>query len=321
MKMDLTITAPYLAHFLDFAKILGFKSHLIEADFQKEGVDLCSFEQKISLSQYLKVVDEIQKDSKEGDLGLRYGMYLKIKALGVIYEVSLHAESIHQGLLLLEDYLQVNYPIFKIQLDHFEDNCRLSLISSNTLSSPQKMVLSDSLICFIFREMELMLGMAKSVVKLYVPVSRYALFSNYFSEVGISEKTFIEFPLEFLEKKLAKHHISRLASLLPTYLQLIENNDRGFSFSVRKMILNMCCPGLPTYTEVLQQFAMSKRSFQRQLSREQSSFRKICNSIRKELSYYLESSSLPTHEIAYLLGYSSASAYLHARKRWRDQKA
>ena len=93
-----------------------------------------------------------------------------------------------------------------------------------------------------------------------------------------------------------------------------------FSRQVRGMILNMCKPELPTFEQVAQQFPISQRSFQRKLRQEGLSFRRIADDIKKELSFYLsEGNQLKTLEIAYLLGYSEASAYLHAVKRWENR--
>ena len=76
-------------------------------------------------------------------------------------------------------------------------------------------------------------------------------------------------------------------------------------------------PELPGFEKVVSQFAISKRSFQRKLKDEGSSFRKISDEIKSELSKFLQrSKNLKTQDIAYLLGYSEPSAYLRAVKKW-----
>ena len=55
------------------------------------------------------------------------------------------------------------------------------------------------------------------------------------------------------------------------------------------------------------------------LTSEGLSFRKITNGIEKELAdYIMKEGSIKTRDIAVILGYTDASAYLHARKKWQE---
>lgn len=84
------------------------------------------------------------------------------------------------------------------------------------------------------------------------------------------------------------------------------------------MMLAMCRPDLPALNEVAAQFNTSKRSFQLALSNYGVSFRRISDDIKRDLAKCLrKSNTLKTQDIAYLLGYSDASAYLHAERKWR----
>lgn len=85
------------------------------------------------------------------------------------------------------------------------------------------------------------------------------------------------------------------------------------------MTLNMCKPEIPTFVEVSKQFPLSVRTIQRKLTTEGFSFRKISDDIKRELSTYLSiGKQMKTQDIAYLLGYSESSAYLHAVNRWEN---
>ena len=55
------------------------------------------------------------------------------------------------------------------------------------------------------------------------------------------------------------------------------------------------------------------------LTSEGLSFGKITNEIKKELADYItKEGSIKTQDIAFILGYTNASAYLHARKKWQE---
>lgn len=82
----------------------------------------------------------------------------------------------------------------------------------------------------------------------------------------------------------------------------------------------MCCPELPNFEQVAKQFPLSNRTIQRKLTDEGTSFRKITNSIKKELSKYLvKGKFLKTQDISLMLGYLEPSAYLHAVNKWKTR--
>jgi AraC-like DNA-binding protein len=82
----------------------------------------------------------------------------------------------------------------------------------------------------------------------------------------------------------------------------------------------MRCPELPIFEQVAVHFPSSNRSIQRKLTDEGLSFRKITDDIKNELSGYLsKGNKMKIQDIAYILGYSDLSAYLHAVKKWRTE--
>jgi AraC-like DNA-binding protein len=92
----------------------------------------------------------------------------------------------------------------------------------------------------------------------------------------------------------------------------------AFSDQVRMMTLSLCSPELPGLDQVVAQFAMSHRTFQRKISSEGTLFRAIVNEIKHQVSFQLErENSFQTQEIAYTLRYSEPSAYLHGLRKWK----
>ena len=77
--------------------------------------------------------------------------------------------------------------------------------------------------------------------------------------------------------------------------------------------------GSPKREDVAKAFNMSLRSFQRRLNEEDTSYKKVLDDARKELSsVYLERDCYPIEEVAFLLGYSNISAFYTAFKRWHN---
>ena len=67
---------------------------------------------------------------------------------------------------------------------------------------------------------------------------------------------------------------------------------------------------------------MSLRSLQRKLTAEETSFRELLDTTRRQLAaQYAEDSTLSASETAYLLGFSEVSSLSRAMRRWRKRRA
>jgi AraC-like DNA-binding protein len=75
--------------------------------------------------------------------------------------------------------------------------------------------------------------------------------------------------------------------------------------------------GDPTLTQVARKIALSPRTLQRRLKDYGTDFKRLVDDTRRRLSLnYLKNPEHTFTEIAYLLGYSEASAFNRAFKRW-----
>lgn len=86
---------------------------------------------------------------------------------------------------------------------------------------------------------------------------------------------------------------------------------------VRRLVLELVERGEPSLAEVARELATSQRSLQRRLKEEGTSFRDVIDDVRKDLALaYLTDHRMSVSEVAYLLGYSEAGAFVRAFKRW-----
>ena len=75
--------------------------------------------------------------------------------------------------------------------------------------------------------------------------------------------------------------------------------------------------GYPAADAVAKVMGMTGRSFRRQLSVEQTSFRQLLDRARyQKACSYLKDSSQSIDQLAQLLGYSEAASFIHAFQRW-----
>ena len=113
-----------------------------------------------------------------------------------------------------------------------------------------------------------------------------------------------------------------LAALLARYAtQLIERLPRsGDPLELtRSALTTRLRAGEPTLERVAADLGMTGRTLQRRLVDRGSSFKELLDDVRRELACaYLKRSSVSLSEVAYLLGYSDASAFNRAFRRWAD---
>lgn len=89
---------------------------------------------------------------------------------------------------------------------------------------------------------------------------------------------------------------------------------------VRSALQEMLPAGQSSIEEVAKRLGMSKRSLQRRLSEESSSYQEVLNATRRELAhYYLSRSSAALVEIAYLLGFQDGNSFIRAFRGWTGE--
>jgi AraC-like DNA-binding protein len=315
----LRIAASHLANLLEFSNSLGIDNHCLESGFlSTHDPAKCSIEDSIPEAEYSFVLKQLITITNDPFLGLHYGCYMNIRAMGLIYNLSKSATDCEQVILFLKEFLENTFSVFELRIKYGKTDITIQLqcaIQDKTI----KRHLLDASLSILYRELKLI---ANNRCNIQVCFPSTAI-DEYKKMLGKDVKKdtghLLIFNRDMLNNVLNPQNMSRLSELLPAYLSLIERTKNNIQFpaQVRKMVLNMCSPDLPGLQEVAGQFCMSQRSFQRKLTDSNTSFRKITDGVKRDLSKYLRKGNrLRTQEIALLLGYSESSAYLHAAKKW-----
>lgn len=94
------------------------------------------------------------------------------------------------------------------------------------------------------------------------------------------------------------------------------DHSRDLPLQVAERIIMLLPRGEANLAAMARAMAMSERSLQRRLGERGTSFEKLVEQTRRELSDRLLAGSAPLSEISYLCGYSNASAYSRAARGW-----
>jgi len=311
----MNIPASYIANLLEYASQIGVGQSVLRKCLKEESIDLCQTECYVSAEEFLDVFQTLQHLSKQKDLGLNYGCYLNLKALGLIAQISLSASSIQQALIILQDYLKNMFPLVSICAGFQEKEYKI-IIESNVANPLLRQQISDMVFCLVYRELRLMLPNEIGLVSTLPYADRDQCNTLLGTAIEFGEEYAFAFDRQIIATEINPKRLKEIENLLPVFLQLLENhqeNQECFSNQVKAIVLNLCSPELPTFEQVASHFALSDRSFQRKLSQESTSFRQIADELKWRLHQYLSAGrSMKTQDIAYVLGYSTASAYVHA---------
>ncbi|MEZ5016972.1 MAG: AraC family transcriptional regulator ligand-binding domain-containing protein [Flavipsychrobacter sp.] len=311
------IAAPLVNLLMNYAECRAVDRTALEALLDKP-IDLCDDKESISVEEYERILNALNDKLNDDKLGLSYGRYLNLSALGIAYKVSLAATSLTQAFQLLEGYLKNNFPLVTIKHQEAEGKVKMWLLCSIKDKVLNTHVLEST---FMFMYRELCSMMDKEVVRPVIPQGNKA---EYEEQIGANVINGAGYGFEINAAAIAdginKRNIRKIEILLPQFLLMLgAKNDKSFAAATRDMILHMCTPELPTLQEVCRQFAMSDRTFQRKLNNEGASYRDITNKIKMQLAAYLHAGDkMKTQDIAHILGYSESSAYLHAAKSWNS---
>ena len=313
------ILAPHIANLFFYGTCQGIDELTLRQFLIDDQLDVCNSNNWVNDTEYLKVLGVLVNKVNNQYFGLYYGSYLNIKALGLIAEISINASSIEQAVILLQKYLDSTFSFVSLILEQNSERYILHL-ECTLEDKVLKNHILDTVLCFIYRELKLMLvEKYYPTIKLpYSNIDEYTKFLNAIIIKGNSHSLVLS--IDVLGIEINKKRVKEIELLLPKLLIMLDKKKGGykiFSHQVRNIILNMCGPELPMFEQVSKQFALSDRTIQRKLTGEGQSFRKISDEIKRELSNYLaKGKQIKTQDIAYILGYSEPSAYLHAVKRW-----
>lgn len=126
----------------------------------------------------------------------------------------------------------------------------------------------------------------------------------------------LDFPMpqaDTLLSKILERQARDLISRLP---------KPGFAYRVQELITEKLSTGDFSVEKVAERLNMSTRTLNRKLKEEETTFRELLEYIRHHLAIrYLTEENLSVTEIAYLLGFSNATAFHKAFKRWTGTSA
>ncbi len=185
-------------------------------------------------------------------------------------------------------------------------------------------VIIESLIFLSVRFMSWLVGKAIEPERVELDFERGGKEDDYRSlyncpvEYGQSISRLV-FRRDYLDLPLVQNEISLSKFLKDSLAQLLEGNihNVGLPAQIRAIISKEYGNNFPDFSEICEKLNMTPQTLRRRLKEGNTSYQEIKDTIRKDASiYYLSKPELSIDEIALLMGFSEASSFHRAFKKW-----
>lgn len=139
------------------------------------------------------------------------------------------------------------------------------------------------------------------------------------SEIEISDSDEIIFSISDMQLPFITENSAMLSYFEPELTKRLDETETDDSISacVRSAMSELLPAGKCTIDDAAEKLGMSKRTLQRHLSEENTSFQKQLNATREMLAkHYIKTTDMSIDDMAFLLGYLEVNSFLRAFNVW-----
>jgi AraC-like DNA-binding protein len=301
---NMVILSLHLENFADYARLRGMPNEITEPRLAIDDKDFYAGLERIDA--YLK--DEL--------LGIRAGNHRNLITLGAIYRISLKTVTIQETLYYCQAYMRETLPLIEVvnAMDGHFAAIRLSIDNGRDRSNR---IILETILTVMTREIKIVSG-EETEVTAYSPYFKAGYPTNWRK----GKSFMVKFRLPLLKAALKDNSHWGLDMLIPEYLGMIEElkTQENFSSRVKKAMLRMAKPQLPGLETLAYAFNQTSRTLQRRLEEEGTSFRKLAEELKHRIcDLLIRNNRYAVADIAFLLGYSDAAAFIRYFKKWYGQ--
>ncbi len=312
---NMKIVALHLAPFIAYASARGMN---IDQIIDKKGLRKVfdNTDQYIDLERFYNILKEIQSTLGIERLGVNTGNFCKLSSLGVVHQISLQCITMQEALYYLRDFIVMTFPVMTLEIQQTGNRTNIELDLKGQTCGAKSIILECYLV-IISREIQLM-----SVRPVDIHITMPSHNPSYPYGITYGEKYLLSFPAVELKAVIKRYQRLYLEYLIPQYLVLVSaiKDNRHLVGRVKTTLLQMATPELPGLKEVADIFCTTPRTLQRALAKEGTTFRKIINELKMQISVLLlRHEPYMVKDISYLLGYSETAAFVRAFHKWYGQ--
>ena len=265
------------------------------------------------------------KISKRSDIGLIVADYFSIKQAGIVGELFLGADNLKDAINIVDRYFSL---IFGITSMKFEENEDIVIFYFDIM--PRYILPMSAVECFAKITYNWIMKYIK--VDILLPYEIHFCFPKPEHHISFYKANFPNCNMIYKDDEnyavfdrsilyiTNKYKPSKGFSYIKNYTESLKKDINSLSDIIQistKAILQYISTRKCNIKTVANEMDMSVSTLKRKLAEEKTTFKKLLERIRKDLSKeMLKDKTLSLEEISFLLGYSEYSSFYRAFKSW-----
>jgi AraC-like DNA-binding protein len=274
------------------------------------------------VDEYVQLGKLAPKITKTAEIGLILGQYADFNKLGIVFQLASSCQTVGEALLQTVRYSNLDNEVCRAGLKVESEIAEWSMryISANYICTPiiefetcQGLKILKSVLGEDFQPLGIKFQHAEpTYISKYHQLFRVPLLFEQDKCAILFKKEYLSVPnpnpRPYVKELLAKHADGMIKKI---------EKRRLFQDKVRKIIIQNLSSGLVNMEMIAVKLDVSSRTVYRNLRKESISYKSLLSDIQKQLAReYLKDASLSINEVSFLLGFSEASAFYRAFKRW-----
>lgn len=323
----MTFSGRFLLNIIHFAVRQGASLSELLALAAHTEEELWTEDFRVDAAIYNRVLESAIANTNDPLFGLHIGESLNLSAAGLISQITQTSPTVRKALEYCCEFANLGCRALPLQLEDQGEVFRLSFIPDRLWLEQSKDVVKhtiDGTLAFTVREYHTLSRQAHHPKEIHLsladPAQRAAYEKAFRCPVVFNQaETSLFLPASQVNQPVVTSDYNLLRVLVAHAQEKLQSLEKeaGFSAQVKRTVLHLVMPGFPSIEQVAANLNLSVRSLQRKLKDENRTFKEIVESIRQEMAInYLQKPELSVGEVAYLLNYSDASAFVRSFKRW-----
>lgn len=320
----------FIVHLAQFAEQLGADAQAILALTDTPVETLSKEDCRMGPEAYNAVVLKCIESTGDKVFGLHAGEHMNLSAAGLIVQIAQTSSTVEEALNYCCEFANLGCSALPTKLQPGEEQYRLTLTPNPVWARQSEAAVIHTVLgylAFMVREFQALIQTQACPVEIWMACSpideEQELRRVLGCDVLFDQKEYaIIFRRDDVEQPVVTSDYHLLEVLVRHAEQKLNRmqSQEGFFELVRRSVVKLVKPEFPTIEQVAGHLNMSVRTFQRKLSSEGRSYKQLVDELRREFALdYLSDDGLSVSEIAYLLSYSDASAFIRTFKRWMGE--
>lgn len=322
MEDSFTIAAGWVRRFYQSLIEWGVSEEKLHNISKLRLKDLKDADDRIPFQKYMNLGRMAPELTNTPEIGLILGRKARFQDIGIVFQLGLNCGTVRESLLQAVRYSNLGN---EVSAAIFEESGKFAEWAEHCINSRYLCVpLIEFECCQKLEILRFVLGEDFRPVRTkfqYEPPAYADKYSQVFQSPVLfeQERSGIVFKKEFLNipnpnpQPYVKEILSRHAEKLIIEL----DQSRLFQDKVRRIIIRHLDSGEANLETICSELNLSSRTVYRKLREENISYKALLSDIKKQLAQaYLKETSFTVTDISHLLGFSEASAFHRAFKRW-----